>query len=86
MVREAARTLSGRLRGLGLKAVHQKAVAVIVVVQDPPKSYPVGCLQSRCSSAASAVQLVGMTLGDEGEAHVDPSFGSRLRTADHLTR
>ena len=49
-----------RLRGLGLETVHQKAVAVIVVVEDPPQVLPVGKLHSRCSSAATVVQLIGV--------------------------
>jgi hypothetical protein len=32
--------LPHRLRGLGLETVHQKAVAVIVVVEDPPQVLP----------------------------------------------
>jgi hypothetical protein len=48
---------------------------MIVMVEDPPKSYRVGCLQSRCSSAATAVQLMGMTLGGEGEAYVNCDAG-----------
>jgi hypothetical protein len=52
--------LLNRLRGLGLETVHQKAVAVIVVVEDPPQACPVGKLHSRCSSAATVVQLIGV--------------------------
>ena len=53
-------------------------------VEDPPKSYAVGRLQSPCSSAATAVQLVGVTLGDEGEAYVNFDAGQDQVLATRL--